>query len=247
MGPTTQAPQLGATNLVDPIVGRTLNNACLAGGEVWFCATRGQPGGPAIAAYYRIYLDLWPGTGSPILQEEGTVGAPTDWNYCPAIGVNLAGDAAITWTRSSSTRYTAMMCAWHPAGTSAFAAPVLVRASNTANTDGRWGDYFSTWPDPNDGSLWCVSEWTRTDTGTWSTWCAQVAMPPREFYVNWNGNPGVQDGSLAFPFVRIGLAHEHITSGTLQIFGGNYNEQLTLNKAVTLNAYSGGPVTIGAP
>jgi hypothetical protein len=249
MGPSAGAPQLGSANLV-PTINRTLNNASLVGGDVWFCATRGPAAGPASAVYYRVRLNGWPQLPflGPTLEEEGTVGADTDWNFCPSIGANLAGDVAMTWTRSSSTRAAAMMAAWRTEYGSTFGAPIVVKANQTPNVDGRWGDYFSVWPDPSDGSLWAVSEWTRADTGTWSTWWAQISMPPRDFFVRWNApNPGAQDGSLSFPYVTVGAAHANITSGTLHIFGGHYNERPTLNKAVTLEAYSGGPVTIGAP
>lgn len=245
-GPTNQAPQLGSASLVDPIVAKLQGNATLAAGDIWCCMTRGQPAGPAVAAYWRIRLNRWPATGSPSLAEEGTVGAGTDWNYCPSIGANLGGDVAITWTSSSASKYTAMMGAWRTAANNAFAAPIVIKASQSANTDGRWGDYFTSWPDPNDGSMWLGSEWTTN--GTWSTWWAQIAMPGRDFYVNLNSpNPGTQNGSLAFPYTTIGAAHANITSGTLHIFGGNYNEALTINKSVYLEAYSGGAVTIGAP
>lgn len=248
-GPTNQSPQLGSTNLVDPIVGKLQGNATLATGDVWCCMTRGQASGPAVAAYWRVRLNGWPSSGTnPSLAEEGTVGASTDWNYLPSIGANLAGDVAITWTKSSASLYPTMMFAGRTATASGFGGAQIVQASPTANSDGRWGDYFSSWPDPNDGSLWIVSEWTRTDTGTWSTWWAQIAMPPRDYYVNRNAPfPGTQNGSLVFPYTTIGAAHANITSGTIHIFGGNYNEQLTLDKSVVLEAYSGGPVTIGAP
>lgn len=247
-GPNNEAPQLGSTNTVDPIVGKMQGNATLIGDDLWCCMTRGQAGGPAVAAYWQIRLNGWPFSGKPTLEEEGTVGASTDWNYLPAIGANQAGDLALTWTRSSSTRYPAMMVAWRTAYASTFGAPIVVKDGPTANNDGRWGDYFSVWPDPNDGSLWAVSEWTRTDTATWSTWWTQISMPPRDFFVNWNAAiPGTQDGSPAFPYTTIGAAHANITSGTIHIFGGHYNEKVTLNKSVRLEAYSGGPVTIGAP
>lgn len=247
-GPTNQAPQLGSATLLDPIPGKMQGNATLTRGSLWCCMTRGQPGGSAVAAYWQISLNGWPQSGLPTLAEEGTLGASTDWNFLPSIGANLAGDVAVTWTRSSSTRAAAMMLAWRTAYGSSFGAPIVVQTDSAPNTDGRWGDYFSVWPDPNDGSLWAVSEWSRADTATWSTWWAQVSMPPRDFYVQWNApNPGIQDGSLVFPYVTVGAAQANITSGTLHIFGGHYNEQLTLNKAVTLQAYSGGDVTIGVP
>ena len=254
-GPTNKAPQLGSAFPIDTLAGRMQGNATLANGDLWCCMTRGQPAGPALAAYCRLQLNGWPFSGNnPALGEEGTVGALTDWNYLPSIGANLAGDVAITWTRSSSTRAAAMMVAWRTANVSTFGAPNVVRTSQTPAIDldntgtfSRWGDYFSVWPDPIDGSLWADSEWTRADTGTWSTWWAQISMPGRDFYVNRNAPSPGQDGSLAHPYKTVDAAHAYITSGTLHIFGGTYNERLTLNKAVTLEAYSGGPVTIGAP
>lgn len=247
-GPTNGAPQYRSTNTIDTINGKTLGNASLVGGDVWFCGTRGQSAGPAVAVYYRLRLNGWPASGSVSVAEEGTVGDSSYWNFCPALGLNQAGDAVMTWTRSWEFTYPTMMCATRSAGASAFGPPFVVKASDGPNNDGRWGDYFSVWPDPNDGSLWAVSEWTRSNTGTWSTWWAQIQTPARDSYVNKNAPfPSTQDGSLVFPYTTIGAGHAAITRGTLHIYGGHYNEQITLNKAVTLEAYSGGPVTIGIP
>lgn len=248
-GTTSGAPQLGSVNTIDPINGRTLNNASLVGGDVWFCATRGQPSGPAVAAYYRLRLNGWPSSGSVSVVESSTVGDSSYWNFCPAIGANLAGQVAMTWTRSSSSTYPTMMYAYRNAGDSSFGAPHVVKASTAANNDGRWGDYATVWPDPDDGSLWMANEWTRSDTGTWSTWWAQVLTPATDFYVNWNAPfPFLQDGSLAFPYTTVGAAQANITHGTIHIYGGhNYNEQLTLYKSVVLQLYSGSPFAIGTP
>jgi hypothetical protein len=248
-GTTNGAPQLGSASTIDPINGRTLGNATLVGGDVWFCATRGQPGGPAVAAFYRLRLNGWPSSGSVSVVESSTVGDGSYWNYCPAIGANVAGDVAMTWTRSSSSTYTTMMYAYRNAADSSFGAPQVVKASNTANNDGRWGDYATVWPDPNDGSLWIAHEWTRSDTGTWSTWWAQVLTPAEDIYVNWNAPfPFIQNGSLAYPYTTVGAAYANITHGTIHIYGGqNYNEQFTINKSVVLQLYSGSPFAIGIP
>ena len=246
-GPTGEAPQQGTANTLDPISGRTLGNASLIGTDVWFCATRGQAAGPAVAAYYRLRLNGGPAAGNVTVAEQGTVGDSSYWNFCPAIGLNQRGDAVMTWTRSSSTSLPTMMAASRIGADSSFGAPIAVQTSQSANSDGRWGDYFSVWPDPNDGSLWAFSEWSRADTGTWSTWLAQIAVPAQNYYVNLNGNPGQQNGSMSFPWVTVSIAHGFILSGTIRIFTGHYNEQITLNKAVTYDTYGGGPVTIGAP
>lgn len=247
-GPTNEAPQLGSANTIDPIDGRTLGNASLAVGDVWFCATRGQPNGQAVAAYYRLRLNGWPSSGSVTKVEDGTVGESNYWNFCPAIGVNRAGDACMTWTLSSASTYPTMMVATRSAGDSAFGVPQIVKASTAPNNDGRWGDFATVWPDPNDGSLWIAHEWTRSDTGTWSTWWAQVQTPAYDFYVdNTTLCLPVQLGTPGCPFLTVALAVNASTHGTIHIAPHHYNEALTINKAVTLTTYNGSPAVIGAP
>ena len=253
------APQSGSV-LTVPTIDRTMGNASLTGGDIWFCATRGTAGGRAVAAYYRVRLNGWPiGGSNPTLVEDNTVGNAAEWNFCPAIGVNLGGDAVITWTRSSSSIFPTIAYASRTSADASFGTPQTVTTSisrppplppigPTFNSDGRWGDYFSAWPDPNDGSIWITSEWTRADTGNWSTWWAQIAMPPRDSYVDLNGNAFFQNGSSVFPWLTVGLAHTTITSGIIHIAAGHYNEQITLNKSVTLQKNGGGgDVVIGAP
>jgi hypothetical protein len=256
------APQAGSAATI-PTIDRTLGNASLLNGDVWFCATVGTattppaPPGRAIAAYYRVRLNGWPLTGfPPTLVEDNTVGSATEWNFCPSIGMNVAGDVVITWTRSSPTIFPTIAYATRGPTDANFGAPqniaptitvAGVTINNTANNDGRWGDYFSTWPDPTDGTLWIANEWTRTDTGTWSTWWAQVATPVRDSYVNLNGNYFEQNGTMQFPWLRVIQAHATITHGTIFIAPGRYNEPLTLNKAVTLRVNGNGPVVVGAP
>lgn len=258
------APQSGSPFRV-PTINRTMGNATLVSGDVWFCATRGlaatatTSAGPAVAVYYRIRLNSWPTSFIPTLEEEGTVGNAAEWNFCPAIGVNKKGDVAITWTRSSSSIFPSIVVAFRAAGAGSFGAPQNITPSvtlpgpppmvigNTFNVDGRWGDYFSTWPDPNDGTFWITNQWTRPDTGTWSTWWTQVSVPLQDSYVNLNANPATQNGSAATPWVTVTAAHTAITTGTIHIAPGRYNEQLTLNKGVTLVINGSGAVTIGAP
>ena len=258
-GPTGQAPQSGSAMTLDTLTGKMQGNATLAQGDIWCCMTRGQAAGPAVAAYWRIRLNGWPQFGLPALQEQGTVGASTEWNFLPSISANLAGDVAIVWTRSSASIFPTITCAWRTATAGSFSAPqtiptIITRPAPlppigaTFNSDGRWGDYFSVWPDPTDGSLWAVSEWTRADDGNWSTWWAQIAMPPRNSYVNLSGDPIFQNGTSIFPWLTVGRAHTTITSGTIYIAASHYNEQITLNKSVTLQKNGGGgDVVIGAP
>lgn len=242
------APQLDTTNLIPPI-NRTLNNASLVHGDVWFCGTVGPANGPAMASYIRLRLNGWPSSGSVSVVEDGTVGSTNYWNFCPAIGVNVAGEAVMTWTRSSSSTYPTMMYAYRDAGDTSFASAQVVKASTSFSSSDRWGDYATVWPDPDDGSLWMANEWIRIDTGNWSTWWAQVLTPTKDFYVDWNPpNPSIQDGSLTYPYTTVQAAHLNITHGVIHIFGDHtYNELFTINKAVQLQLYSGSSVTVGQP
>ena len=177
-GPTAGAPQSGSATTI-PMINRTMGNASYARGDIWACASRGVAAGPAVAAFYRVRLNTWPTSGSPTLIEDGVVGNSSEWNFCPAIGVNMKGDVAITWTRSSASIFPSIAFAFRDVNASNFGAtqnvtptitlpgPPPVVVNNTFNVDGRWGDYFSVWSDPNDGSFWATNEWTRTDTGTW--------------------------------------------------------------------------------
>ena len=224
-----------------------MGNASLVKGDISFCATGGPHAGPTVADYYRLRMNGWPATNAPTLVEGGTVGESNYWNFCPAIGVNVAGDAVMTWTRSSSTSYPTMMMAARNSGDTGFSTPTVIKASPGPNNDGRWGDFFSVWPDPFDGSLWAFSEWSRTTTGTWSTWVAQVQMAAYNYYVEFDAPPVGQTGAPLHPFSTIAPCHAAITRGTIHIKAGHYNEEVRLDKDVTLVNYGGGPVTIGAP
>ena len=143
------------------------------------------------------------------------------------------------------------------AGASSFETPTLVKVSGGFDNDGvtagiaAWGDFAVVAADPSDGSFWLSHEWhLDSQAGHWSTWWAQVQMPAHDTYVNWNApNPSIQDGSLAHPYTTVGVGYGNITRGTLHIYGGHYNEQLTLKGygPVTLQDYANGPVTIGIP
>jgi hypothetical protein len=210
-----------------------------------------------------VRLNGWPLSGSdPTLVEDNTVGNSAEWNFCPSIGMNLAGDVAVTWTRSSSSISPTIAYASRTASENNFGAPQSisptltiagVTVTNTSNNDidttgaERWGDYFSVWPDPNDGTLWIVNEWTRTDTGVWSTWWTQIATPSQDSYVNFAGKFALQNGSVQFPWLTVTQAHAAISQGTIHIAPGRYNEQLTLNKNLTLTVNGNGEVVIGAP
>lgn len=255
-GVTSQAaPQAGVTNVVDTADTRA-QAAIFQNGNILTALTAGPAGGPSQVYYYRINPGGFP-SGFIIVTESGTVGDAGFWNYQPAIGGNFAGDMAIVYTRSSTSANPTMMYVYRNAGDSVFGSPQVVVNSGgpsiTTDSSGtalaRWGDFAAVSADPADGSLWITHEYARSSSANnWGTWFAQIGTPRRDVYVNWNSPaPWFQDGSLDFPYTTISIAQANITRGTLHIFGGHYNEQLTLNKAITLQTHDGIAVTIGTP
>jgi hypothetical protein len=64
-------------------------------------------------------------------------------------------------------------------------------------------------------------------------------------YVNRGYAGSIADGSVSFPFQTVVRGYQAVQAGgTMRIFGGSYPEQITMNKAVRLEA-TNGVVTIG--
>jgi hypothetical protein len=166
------------------------------GGSIWAVhhvnSTRSR------VRWYEISMNGWPGSGfNPSLAQSGEVDPGSGIStYFPAIAVDGLGNAAIVFSRSSSSEYISMCGAIReatdPVGT--FQEPFFVKQSTAPSTTGRWGDYAGAQGDPDiDGSLWLGHEWT-TGSSSWRTWIheAQVEVPCAGD-VNGDGAVGVAD------------------------------------------------------
>lgn len=137
----------------------------------------------ARARWYEFDMRGWPNSGNtPIIAQSGELDyGGTIHTFFPSIWVDNAGNAAITFARSSPDEYISMSRAVRkfsdPPGT--FQPPEFVKESTAAHTSGRWGDYSATVDDPAlPGSFWGHHEYTLN--GQWRTWIARydVGDPP---------------------------------------------------------------------
>jgi hypothetical protein len=243
------APQSGTTSTIATLSPQAQGNAFWFAGSVWFCVTAGGSSGRAQVYYYKINSNNYP-SGTPTLSEAGNIdGGPGVWTYQPAIGGNPAGDVCLVYSQSSATTLPSIMYTARAAGTAGFETPTSVKLSASINNSGHWGDYATVAVNPTDWSFWICHEWmVGSGAGDWGTWWAQVQMPGRDIYVNWNApNPSFQDGSATFPYTTVGAGYARIALGTLSIFGGDYNETVRMNKPIRLESYDGIPVVIGRP
>jgi hypothetical protein len=130
-----------------------------------------------VVRWYQITMNGWPVSGDdPALAQWGEIDAgPSTHTYFPSISANADADAAITFSRSSTTEYIsvwrALRRADDPPG--AFQEMVLVKESTAPHNSGRWGDYSQTRFDPAQPcAFWGHNEWTNNAL-SWNTWIAQ--------------------------------------------------------------------------
>lgn len=149
-------------------------------GSVW--ATHHVNNARARVRWYEFDMQGWPDSGSnPIVKQWGEIdlggGIHT---YFGSIGVDSAGNAALTYARSSTDEYISMSRALRrasdPPGT--FGPSVFVQESTAAHTSGRWGDYSFTQADPaaDPGTFWGHHEFCTGGGWSWRTWVGQYIV-----------------------------------------------------------------------
>lgn len=125
-------------------------------------------------------------------------------------------------------------------------------------TDGpstrRWGDYISTRRHSPHGNTWVGTAFSqqggsaRTDAVNTYTWMGRERdrpPPSNTIYVDLNNGNTREDGSSTYPFKTVTAGHIAAMDGdALIVSAGNYTENPTLDKDVTVDA-EGGTVNIG--
>ena len=116
-------------------------------------------------------------TGASIVRQ-GYIASAGQYEIYPAVQPDAAGNAAVVFTLSSTTRFPSAAYATLKAGDSDFGPPV-VAASGTGPYDPkatRWGDYSFAVPDGTSDSAWLATEYippksSQTTTGerNWGT------------------------------------------------------------------------------
>jgi hypothetical protein len=184
------APQKGVTRTLDSGDDR-MQQAAFAGGTVWGeLTTAVQPAGDssvrAGGAWLRVKPTLGPAgiTGASIVRQ-GYIDSAGQYVLYPAVQPDAAGNAAVVFTLTSTTRFASAAYAILKAGGSNF-GPAVVAASGTgpyAPKATRWGDYSFAVPDDASDSAWLATEYippksSQTTTGVrnWGTRVIQVPL-----------------------------------------------------------------------
>ena len=152
-------------------------------GSLWACHHVNSV--KARVRWYEFALNGWPASGqNPTVRQWGEIDPGGDIaTYFCSIAVDDAGNAAITYARSSPDEYISMgrslRRASDPLG--AFLPGEITRESYGYSTGGRWGDYCGTQPDPVEADVfWGHHEWTDRNTSSgWRTWVARYVLPSR--------------------------------------------------------------------
>ena len=171
----SQVPQLG-TSVQHYLFEPRFWSCVYRNGSIW--AVHHVNSDRARVRWYEIDVQGWPVSGqTPVLSQHGEIDMGSGiYTFFPAIAVDHNHNVAIVFAHSASTQYTSMWrstrAANDPAGT--LQAPELIKASDSPETSGRWGDYSGASEDPSGDAIWLAHEWRAT--GSWSTWIERVTV-----------------------------------------------------------------------
>ena len=207
------APQLGG-GLVPTLDGR-LMNAVFRNGSIW-TAHAVSVSGRSGCRWYQMNASV-----PPTIAQTGSVDDPSLCYYFPGLSVNANGHMVVGFSGSNANQFPGTYVSGRrigdPAGQTA--PPISVKPGETANGDGRFGDYSLTTVDPiDDLTFWTIQEYGRN--GSWGTWITQVQYDtctitgPSNFCVTSPNTAG--PGATMF---WTGSTHIGLNDFVLQAFG----------------------------
>jgi hypothetical protein len=185
------APQKGTKATLDSGDDR-MQQVEYAGGTVWGeLTTATQPAGDtavrAGGAWFQVQPQLGSGgiIGASIVRQ-GYLAAKGQYEIYPAVQPDAAGNAAVVFTLTSSSRFPSAAYATLRASGSHF-GPAVVAAAGTGHYDKtatRWGDYSFAVPDSSAHTAWLATEYipakssqTTTGLANWGTRVLEVPLP----------------------------------------------------------------------
>jgi hypothetical protein len=184
------APQKGASSTLDSGDDR-MQQTAFAGGTVWGeLTTAVQPVGDGSVRAGGAWFQVNPKLGSAgitgaSIARQGYLDSAGQYELYPAVQPDAAGNAAVVFTLTSTTRFPSAAYATLKAGGSDFGRPV-VAASGTGPYDPnatRWGDYSFAVPDDTSDSAWLATEYvppksSQTTNGrrNWGTRVLEVPL-----------------------------------------------------------------------
>lgn len=183
VGMPLASPQLGGGQTLDSVDFRPLDFE-YRNGSGWMATTVScNPGSGTVNCIQWAEINL---AGESIVQA-GVIASNGQYRFLPDIAANSCGDAAVGYTKSSTSIYPSVFITGREVGDAAgtMQAEVLVKAGevNYTSFDGspaRWGDYTGMTIDPDGQTFWYLGEYSENSTNTdakWGTYITSATFP----------------------------------------------------------------------
>ncbi|MFN8176309.1 MAG: Ig domain-containing protein [bacterium] len=239
--PPEDPPQMGTSTRPELFEARFWS-CTYRNGSLW--AVHHENSSRVRVRWYEVKMNGWPATSAPSLAQEGEIDlGGTIRTFFPSIWTDAAGNAAITFARSSPTEFISMnralRLATDPPNT--FGGIQTEQTGSTYNDSGRWGDYSGTMSDPAmPGSFWGVHEYA-VGTSAWNTWIARYDAPACPLITL--SPAALPAGSVGTPYSQTITASGGTTPYTFAVTAGTLPPGLALAAGGVL---SGTPTTAGS-
>ena len=209
------APQLGTTKLLSTVCPRMMNSVW-RDGSIWGALTGSDTTDVrTVVQWFELETNGYP-SSTPTVRQHGTIDEGTgEFTFMPSISVDFCGNAALTYTQSSSSRFPEMRYTGRLSGDTlnTLQAPAVAKASAfffddftglPDNPTERWGDYSATVIDPVDQSFWIAHEYAKVaasgggNNGGWGTWITNFTFgcTPPPLVCNQGNNNGFELGAV---------------------------------------------------
>lgn len=173
------APQKDTSVEIDTVCLRMMD-AVWRDGSIWGTLT-GSSSARAVVQWFEVSTQP-----TPTLVQHGVVdGGSGEHTFMPAIAVDACGNAALTYSQSSTNHYPEIRYTAHKSGDppGSVESPVVVLTSpgyydDFTDSPERWGDYAAANIDPTTGRFWIAQEYVETaaspgmENARWGTWHA---------------------------------------------------------------------------
>ena len=187
------APQQGTAKVLDTVCPRMMNTVW-RDGSIWGTLTGSDStDARTVVQWFEVETNDSPANPPSVRQHGAIDGGVGEFTFMPSISVDSCGNAALTYTQTSASRFPEMRYTGRLAGDSlnSMQSPVVAKASAFFFDDfaglpddpfERWGDYSATAIDPSDQSFWVAHEYARVaatgaeNDGRWGTWLANFTF-----------------------------------------------------------------------
>ncbi len=251
--PTTDPPNAQQPGATTCTVG-TPTNGCIAtnddrllsagwkDGSLWLAGNDGcVPQGDAVtrscARLFKIDTTQWPGMTVDL---DGDVSVASGHLYYPALTLDAFGNVIIAYSQSSSTMDPRAVAVDFLTSFAALGSAVPILAGAASYPGGRWGDYSSAVPDPqNPADIWVAGEYAASGTlGNWGTGARRLAVQP--MFSDLTPTTGAPAGGQT-----VTIRGNYFQAGASVMFGSTPAPSVTVVDSTTLQV-TAPPGTAGA-